>query len=82
MPLHPEFERPRWGHFRREPLLVLEGVDGNSHTVPAALSRYLPAFQKEGVRFLYERLTSETGGGALLADQEVNNYVITHIMRH
>lgn len=66
---HPEFESPTFGPFENEPLALRNCETGSSdHKVPAALARYLPQFQRDGIKFMYNAIANGRGVilGALL----------------
>lgn len=58
--LHPILQQPKFGPFALEPLDLQN--ETAHHQVPASLARYLAPFQREGVSFLHECLTSHRGG--------------------
>lgn len=60
--LKPELKNPYFGPFALEPLILEGGEDQQEQKeVPAALSRYLADFQREGVQFLYKCLSAKKG---------------------
>jgi hypothetical protein len=63
----PTLANPHFGPFPLEPLALVNRETGDSHNqVPAALSRYLPPFQREGIQFLYDAVSE--GRGAILGE--------------
>lgn len=60
--LHPDFgEGPTFGPFELVPLKLENSETGDNHEVPASLSRYLPGFQREGIKFLYNAISNKKG---------------------
>lgn len=68
--LYPELSRPRFPVGPLEPL-VLGKVPGETeeqpYQVPASIRRYLPAYQQQGIQFLFER-GIQIRRGAILGD--------------
>lgn len=59
---HPELEDPTFGPFENRPLsLTNPEIEATEHAVPAALTRYLPPFQREGIAFMYKAVVNGRG---------------------
>jgi hypothetical protein len=65
--LKPEFSSPKFGPFELEPLVLGPPELTNHHQVPASIKRYLPIYQQEGIRFLYNQAIV-LRRGAILGD--------------
>ncbi|CAB9509245.1 CHD3-type chromatin-remodeling factor [Seminavis robusta] len=64
---YPTLGNPYFGPFDNVPLKLVNKQDARSdHKVPAALARYLPPFQREGIQFLYNAVVNNYG--AILGD--------------
>jgi hypothetical protein len=58
----PSLANPHFGPYPFKPLELINRETGTSqHEVPAALARYLPPFQREGVQFLYDAVCEDRG---------------------
>jgi hypothetical protein len=64
--LYPCMSQPRFGPFELEPFVLAAGEQ--RHEVPAAISRYLPDYQKQGIEFMYKRVVG--GHGVILVSGE------------
>jgi hypothetical protein len=72
----PFFENPKFGPLEFEPFVLNPGNLGieSPVCVPATISRYLPPYQKEGIKFLYDRaITSDHG--AVLGDGKSSQFL-------
>jgi len=74
--IYPEIDNPRLGP--PGPLIPLE-LSGTKETesvyfVPPSINRYLADFQREGVQFLYSRLSM--GMGAILGKSAMKKCII------
>jgi hypothetical protein len=62
--LHPHFENPNFGPFEEEPL-HLGCVECNQgcvrYEVPPSINRYLPDYQKTGIKFMFDRCIQGKG---------------------
>lgn len=63
----PEFDAPKFGPFDDGPLMLGPVNVSKRHQVPASISRYLPDYQREGIRFLYQQAIVRHMG-AILGD--------------
>ena len=60
--LKPEFETPKFGPFDLEPLVLSsEESEHANYKVPASISRYLPPYQREGIEFMFNAITTTRG---------------------
>jgi SNF2 family DNA or RNA helicase len=65
--LFPQLEGAVFSLDKLEPFpLPTESIDAKQYTIPAALNRYLKAYQREGISFLYSAVIK--GSGAILGD--------------
>ena len=73
--LKPDFEFPKFGPFECQPLPLVADFsataagaahEGEAFEVPASISRFLPPYQKEGIKFVYDAIAKH--GGAILGD--------------
>jgi hypothetical protein len=73
---YPEIENPRLG--LSGPLIPLQLIDPEKaeviYSVPASINRYLSEYQRQGVQFLYSRLSK--GMGAILGKPPLR--IISH----
>ena len=61
--LKPELPNAHFGPFELEPLVL-----SDNHAVPASMNRYLPNYQQEGIRFMYQRTVDSSHHGVILGD--------------
>jgi hypothetical protein len=73
--LKPEFASPKFGPFELEPLVLGPPERTNRHQVPASIKRYLPEYQQEGIRFLYDQAIL-LRRGAILGDGKLLSSVV------
>jgi hypothetical protein len=73
--LKPEFASPKFGPFELEPLVLGTPERTNRHQVPASIKRYLPEYQQEGIRFLYNQAIV-LRRGAILGDGKLVSSVV------
>ncbi|KAL7580078.1 hypothetical protein ACA910_005063 [Epithemia clementina (nom. ined.)] len=60
--LKPQFDHPKFGPFELEALvLASEEAEEPSYQVPASMARYLPCFQREGIEFAFNAITTRQG---------------------
>jgi hypothetical protein len=77
----PFFDNPKFGPLEFEPFVLNPGNLGieSPICVPATISRYLPLYQKEGIKFLYDRaITSEHG--AVLGDGKFAQFLFVSVI--
>lgn len=65
----PEFDNPNFGPFAYEPLLLSTKSEDDdkdiAYEVPASINRYLPGYQREGIKFIFDAAIVSKRGAVL-----------------